>query len=214
MSVPKQYSRSVPIYWMYDVELPWYKFIFGHPSNECDVVQRRDTGTHSICKGIHVNINMAINSYFIGACRDHRDMKYTSPYDLAHGWVTFVCHYHLNVDHNDLTDNLSSQSLLMTSCNILDRSGHTTSPDSVFCFVVSITSARRKCNPFKCITKIRFQWIICISHVKINPWTWYISVNHMLRRQTTMLVSCSQCFWKGCICFISVYFHFFFSWQV
>ena len=35
-----------------------------------------------------------------------------------------------------------------------------------------------------------------------------------LRRQTTMLVSCSQCFWKGCICFISVYFHFFFSPQV
>ena len=35
-----------------------------------------------------------------------------------------------------------------------------------------------------------------------------------LRRQTTMLVSCSQCFWKGCICFISVYFHFFFSSQV
>ena len=32
-----------------------------------------------------------------------------------------------------------------------------------------------------------------------------------LRRQTTMLVSCSQCFWKGCICFISVYFHFSFQ---
>ena len=36
----------------------------------------------------------------------------------------------------------------------------------------------------------------------------------VLRRQTTMLVICSQCFWKGCICFISVYFHFFFSTQV
>ena len=41
-----------------------------------------------------------------------------------------------------------------------------------------------------------------------------ISSSATLRRQTTMLVSCSQCFWKGCICFISVYFHFFFSPQV
>ena len=41
-----------------------------------------------------------------------------------------------------------------------------------------------------------------------------ISSSATLRRQTTMLVSCSQCFWKGCICFISVYFHFFFSTQV
>ena len=35
-----------------------------------------------------------------------------------------------------------------------------------------------------------------------------------LRRHPTMLVICSQCFKKGCICFISVYFHFFFSTQV
>ena len=39
---------------------------------------------------------------------------------------------------------------------------------------------------------------------------WYL----VLRRQTTMLVICSQCFLKCCICFISVYFHFFFSTQV
>ena len=38
--------------------------------------------------------------------------------------------------------------------------------------------------------------------------SWWLLYCH-LRRQTTMLVSCSQCFWKGCICFISVYFHFF-----
>ena len=41
----------------------------------------------------------------------------------------------------------------------------------------------------------------------VEPWC-------HLRRQTTMLVSCSQCFRKGCICFIPVYFHFFFSTQV
>ena len=43
---------------------------------------------------------------------------------------------------------------------------------------------------------------------------WSLFPMIQLRRQTTMLVSCSQCFWKDCICFIPVYFHFFFSPQV
>ena len=37
----------------------------------------------------------------------------------------------------------------------------------------------------------------------------YIWALRSLRRQTTMLVICSQCLWKCCICFISVYFLFF-----
>ena len=49
---------------------------------------------------------------------------------------------------------------------------------------------------------------------KINSHMYNYEVTHrdiVLRRQTTMLVSCSQCFLKGCICFISVYFHFSFQ---
>ena len=86
------------------------------------------------------------------------------------------------------------------------------------------------------LIKFRKNVIFSRNHTDINPDDWTITKKTIrttihenfskmknlkvdrwalsLRRQTTMLVSCSQCFWKGCICFISVYFHFFFSTQV
>ena len=54
---------------------------------------------------------------------------------------------------------------------------------------------------------------LAISRLRILILEVFKSI-HMLRWQTMMLVICSQCFWKGCICFISVYIHFFFSTQV
>ena len=45
-----------------------------------------------------------------------------------------------------------------------------------------------------------------ICHCELLRNWWSLA---LFRRQTTMPVICSQCFWKGCICFISVYFHFF-----
>ena len=71
------------------------------------------------------------------------------------------------------------------------------------------------------VNKIQYIVFINIFHFKIfkSLCTKFVEVcksqlSINLRRQTTMLVSCSQCFWKGCICFISVYFHLFFSTQV
>ena len=55
----------------------------------------------------------------------------------------------------------------------------------------------------------RAHYDVTIMIVTVPSWS-----SEALRRQKTMLVICSQCFWKGCICFISVYFHFFFSTQV
>ena len=52
----------------------------------------------------------------------------------------------------------------------------------------------------------RSRYSLSIEVCKICAW--HLRV---LRRQTTMLVICSQCFWKGCICFISVFFIFSFQ---
>ena len=69
----------------------------------------------------------------------------------------------------------------------------------------------------------RRRWHICKNNMHFTP-SWHITLicslpyrlmqPSYLMRQTTLLVICSQYFWKGCICFISAYFHFFFSTQV